>query len=69
MVAEGGASSSLRCFQSAPRCRRVKVITPQLKIKMSLGREQRLTMRQAKEGEGAVSIKSVHRVLSVYVSG
>lgn len=39
VAAEGGASSSLRCLQSTPRCRRVKVITLQLKIKMSLGRE------------------------------
>lgn len=39
VAAEGGASSSLRCFQSTPRCGQVKVITLQLNIKMSLGRE------------------------------
>ncbi len=56
VAAEGCASSSLRCFQSTPRCRWVKVITLQLKTKMSLGRELRhsgsLWDMQAKEGEG-----------------
>lgn len=57
----GRSIFSLRCFQITPRCRRVKLITLQLKIKMSLfwgdAATQNLTMRRAKDG--SLCIKSM----------
>lgn len=60
LLREVHPSFSLRCFRSTPRCRRVKVITLQLKIKMSLGREpQHNRQAEPRRARGAVSNPAV----------